>query len=255
MEELSNLKRTAVWQGDQKEAKRIWCLEQVFKVINHYLTAYRYLLNSDYFKAWCELDRADIELYFLHAHLDYSENKYNLEFIEKNINQLQKLFPYEYFASRESTINKWSCSICNQVITPRNSCSHEVGEIYNGEMCSRVAGDIEFHGIAIVKNPFDKYTVLFPEGKEYNYSMLENLMKNWTSPYDKWELQIRRDLNDEYKELGRNEPCLCKSGKKYKRCCLITGKDRHDHFKLFFLKKDPKKLNLGEKLKFNTWKN
>lgn len=28
----------------------------------------------------------------------------------------------------------------------------------------------------------------------------------------------------EYKKVGRNEPCPCGSGKKYKNCCLKTGK-------------------------------
>jgi len=35
---------------------------------------------------------------------------------------------------------KMSCSICGTPMTPRNSCSHEVGEIYDGEMCSRKVG-------------------------------------------------------------------------------------------------------------------
>lgn len=28
----------------------------------------------------------------------------------------------------------------------------------------------------------------------------------------------------EYKKVGRNDPCPCGSGKKYKNCCLKTGK-------------------------------
>lgn len=28
-------------------------------------------------------------------------------------------------------------------------------------------------------------------------------------------------MADERKELGRNEPCPCESGKKFKRCCLL----------------------------------
>lgn len=218
LDELSELKRIAVNQDDQEEAKNIWCLEQVYKVINHFLTAYKQLVDKEYYKAWCKLDRADIELHFLRRHLNYSGNKYNLEYIEKNINQLQKLFPYQLFSSRESTIKTWKCSICNEVITLRNSCGHEVGEIYNGEQCFRIAEDIEFHAIALVTNPFDKYAVLFPENKEYNYAMLESLMGNWTNPYEKWELHIRRDLTEEYKGLGRNDPCICNSGEKYKNC-------------------------------------
>lgn len=254
LEELSELKRVAVTNDDQEVAKNIWCLEQVYKITNHYLTAFKDLTDKEFFQAWCELDRADIELHFLRDHLNYSGNKYNLEFIEKNINQLQKLFPYQYFSSRESTVKNWTCSICNHLITLRNSCDHKVGEIYNGEQCVRIAGDIEFHGIALVTNPFDKYAVLFPEDKEYNYAILENLLKNWTSPYEKWKLNIVKEITDEYKDLGRNQPCICKSGKKYKNCCLKTGKDTHDHYRLLFLEKDPKKFKTMKKQVISTWK-
>ncbi|WP_251555068.1 YecA family protein [Neobacillus muris] len=255
LDQLSEFKKIAVNKGDQEEAKNIWCLEQVYKVINHFLTAYKQLEKKEYYSAWCKLERADIELHFLRRHLDYSGNKYGLEFIENIINQLQKLFPYQVFSSRESTVKKWRCSICNQVISLRNSCGHEIGEIYNGEQCFRIAEDIEFHGIAIVTNPFDKFAVLFPEGKEYNYAMLENLMKNWTNPYDKWELHIVLDLNEEFKGLGRNDPCACNSGEKYKNCCLRTGEDKHEHYKILFLEKDLKNFKRQRKQSFKTWKN
>jgi hypothetical protein len=255
LDELFELKITAVKQGDQQEAKNIWCLEQIYKVKKNFLTIYKLLVNKEFYHAWCELDRADIELYFLRKHFDYSGNQYNLEFIEQNIIQLKKLFPYQYFSSRESTVKTWRCSICSQIITLRNPCGHEVGEIYNGEQCFRSAEDIEFHGIAIVTNPFDKYAVLFLEGKEYNYAMLENLMKNWTNPYEKWVINVSRDLNEEFKGLGRNDPCVCNSGKKYKDCCLETGKDKHEHYKLLFFEKNPKKFKHMKKQTFNTWKN
>lgn len=254
LEKLSEYKRNAVNKGDQKEAKNIWCLEQVYKVKNHFLSAYKQLVGKEYYAAWCELERVDIELKFLRKHLDYSGDKYSLELIEKNTDQLQKLFPYQYFLSRESTVKKWRCSICSQTMSLRNSCGHEIGEIYNGELCNRMAEDIEFHAVAIVANPFDKYSVLFPEGKEYNYVMLENLMKNWTNPYEKWNLDITMELKEEFKNLGRNDICACNSGKKYKKCCLVTGEDKHEHYKLLFLEKDPKNFKSQAKKTYSTWK-
>ncbi|MCM3167916.1 YecA family protein [Peribacillus frigoritolerans] len=252
LEELSKLKKDAVTKGDQKEAKNIWCLEQVYKIINHYVTAFKKLKNKDYFEAWNDLDRVDIELSFLRNNLD--DDIYNLKFIEKNISQLQKLFPYKLFMSRETTVKKWSCSICNQVISLRKRCKHTVGDIYDGEMCCRVAGEIEFHGVALVTNPFDKYGVVFPKGKEYNYAILENLMKSWTNPYQEWELEITRELTEEYVGIGRNHPCICNSGKKYKNCCLKSGDNHHDHYKLVFINPDPSKLITMKKQMINSWK-
>ncbi|MEB8676915.1 SEC-C domain-containing protein [Bacillus cereus] len=255
IEALSQLKIEEVNRGNQLEAKNIWCLEQVYKVINHFITAYSQLVDKKYFQAWCELDRADIELYFLRKHLNYNGNKYNLEFIEKKIYQLQKLFPYKYFLSRESVVKNWTCSICNQKITIRHFCEHKIGEIYNGEMCGRIAGDIEFQATAIVTNPFDKYAVIFPEEKEYNYAILENLMLNWHNPFEQWTLIINKELNNEYKNLGRNDLCVCKSGNKYKNCCQNTEKDRHDHLQVLFLKKDLKNFKSMKKTTYSNWKN
>lgn len=33
----------------------------------------------------------------------------------------------------------------------------------------------------------------------------------------------------DYKKVGRNDPCPCGSGKKYKKCCLKTGKYETTH--------------------------
>lgn len=252
--ELSELKKNEVNQGNQKESKNIWCLEQVYKVIDHFLTAYKKLVDKEYYKAWCELNRAEIELHFLRKHLNYSGDLYSLEYIEKNIFQLQKLFPYQIFSSRESTVKKWRCSICKRVITLRNSCNHELGEIYNGEQCFRIVEDIEYHGVAIVTKPFDKYAVIFLEDSEYNYTFLENLMGNWENPYEKWELHTSRELIEEFKDLGRNELCKCNSGRKYKKCCLKTGKDKVNHHKLLFLEKNQKVFTHQKKQIINTWK-
>lgn len=121
-------------------------------------------------------------------------------------------------------------------------------------MCLRIAGDLEFHGIALVKDPFDKYAVLFPEEKEYNYAVLEHFLENWTDPYIKWELNIYRELNDDYKRLGRNKHCLCGSGRKYKHCCLKTGDDRHDYYDINFLDVDPSKFKPLKRITLHSWK-
>jgi len=49
-------------------------------------------------------------------------------------------------------------------------------------------------------------------------TMLDNLFGNFTRENDKL-LEIRANR----REVGRNEPCPCGSGKKYKKCCLGKG--------------------------------
>ena len=51
-----------------------------------------------------------------------------------------------------------------------------------------------------------KYTIELDREKPENISDLEMLL-SWPKP------------REAEKKVGRNEPCLCGSGKKYKKCC------------------------------------
>ncbi|HDR7986885.1 TPA: SEC-C domain-containing protein [Bacillus cereus] len=80
-------------------------------------------------------------------------------------------------------------------------------------------------------------------------------MLNWHNPFEQWTLIINKELNNEYKNLGRNDLCVCKSGNKYKNCCQNTEKDRHDHLQVLFLKKDLKNFKSMKKTTYSNWKN
>ncbi|MEO2206702.1 SEC-C metal-binding domain-containing protein [Paenibacillus pabuli] len=229
---LKSLKAIEVSHNNQFVAKEIWCIEQVYKVIQGYLTAFRNLQEKKHFDAWLAFDRADIEFSFLRKHLDFQDNKFNLQFYDKMIFQYQKLFPYQYFMSREMVVKRASCSICGETVSIRRPCGHRIGEIYNGNHCGRIIEDAEFLAIAIVTNPFDKYTVLFLEGMEYNYAMLDNLLGQISGPHDDWDLDVLKEKREEYIKIGRNQPCPCNSGEKYKHCCHNTEKELFDHYRV-----------------------
>ncbi|AIY81699.1 SEC-C motif family protein [Clostridium botulinum 202F] len=246
--ELKRLKKIAVENMKQDEAKHIWCLEKVYLAKKLFIEAFRLMKEGDFERAWNNLDRSDIELNFLKSHFDYSDNKYDLLFIENEIPKYQELFPYDLFTSRESIESDFTCSICGAKIGIRNKCEHKVGEIYNGEMCVKVVNKIELLGIAIVRKPFDKYTILHVDGIEYNYFMLENLMKYLDNPFEKWGYETEwrewNYKNDEtYKDIGRNDLCLCGSGRKFKKCCLIN-KSKVKHYKLWGECKNFNKKNI-----------
>jgi len=155
--------------------------------------------------------------------------------------------------SRESIIKKETCSICGRVNTIRNRCEHEVGELYMGEMCSRIVGDMEFIAMSIVKNPFDKYTVLFPEGMEYNYEALDTLFMGLNTPYERWDLDIEKKIKPEFAKAERNKPCPCGSGKKYKKCCWGTDSETTVHNKITLL--DNPNVKPVPYKTIGTWKN
>jgi hypothetical protein len=257
LKKLNELKKIEVEKENQENAKELWCIEQVYKVVENYLKAYEYLKNADYFNSWNSFDRADIELSFLRKHLDYKGNKYNLEFIEKNIFQFMKLFPYKVFLSRESITIKERCSICNLIVSIRKPCGHKIGEIYNGEQCCRVVEEFEILGWAMVTDPFDRYTVLFPKTDvDYNYYMLEHMMTYLKDPFEKWDLEIEKETDPRYKKLGRNDRCICDSGEKYKKCCMKddSKKKKIEHYKILFHEQNPDAIKPLSMRTFRTMK-
>jgi len=249
---IKGLKILAVEQDNQVIAKDLWCLETVYEVLKKYLTAFEKMKVHDFFEAWCSLDEADIELSFLRKHLDYETEFKNVVFIEQAISNFQKLYPYEYFMSRESVIKKERCSVCEEIVSLRSSCTHEVGEIYNGEMCNRIVEDFEFLGMAIVKNPFDKFSVIMPVEVEYNYLMLEHLIKGLSNPFDEWQVTTEERIDENYKGLGRNDKCICGSGEKYKKCCLKNKVNIFLHYQIDFIGKDSSEINELKNLRFRT---
>ena len=251
-DDLANLKRKAIENQNEEEANEIWCFERIAEIQSTYLDVFVHLKSKRYFDAWRLLERIDIELCGLRDNFNYSGDLYNIMNIERMIKEYEKLFPYQYFFSRESIVKRVKCSICNQVNTIRNHCPHEVGKLYMGEMCCNIVEDIEFLGMAIVKNPFDKFTVLFPQDLEYNYFMLDNLMPQLDSPYDRFYVEIIKQKNPKFQNIERNDKCPCGSNKKYKNCCKDTENECFDHHKIILLDKPNAKetpIICG-----NTWK-
>ncbi len=231
---LKHHKQAAVEADDQTQAKYLWCLEQIYVIKKHYLDAFSMMRSKNYSSAWRELDYADNHLYNLTRHFDISKNEFHLLFVSNTLKNMQRLYPYIWFTSREGIIKKARCTVCNKVVSIRKGCGHVVGDIYNGEMCCRTVEDYELLRISFVKNPADKYTVLRPKDMEYNYEMLEMLMGHIKKPYEEWDLVITKTLKPEYQGVRGSLQCPCGSGKKYKKCCLLTGENLMDHYQLCF---------------------
>jgi uncharacterized protein YecA (UPF0149 family) len=60
-----------------------------------------------------------------------------------------------------------------------------------------------------------------------------SMLSAYVSDYEKYlggELKFKPSRgknmrkNPEYVDVGRNDPCPCGSGKKYKKCCLDSGR-------------------------------
>lgn len=253
--EINSQLDNAKTQKNEDKSNYLWCLRQIYIIQKHYVNAIKKLKEGLYEEAWNTFDAADIALSFLEDNFDVSlqDDKYYLMFISKMIKEYQKLFPYKYFFSRECIIKAEKCSICDKPISLRHPCGHKVGKLYMGELCTRIVTDFEFVAISIVTDPFDKYAILKLQEQEYNYGMLENLMKEIDSPFDEFQIETVKVLKPEYKNIGRNEKCPCGSNKKYKKCHLGTKDELMDHHKIQLLK-HPTHNKSGFVGCFGTWK-
>ena len=64
---------------------------------------------------------------------------------------------------------------------------------------------------------FDRVTELDPETNEpFTSPVTDEDLKGVIQ----WIIDHKSTIRREKPKIGRNEPCLCGSGKKYKRCCL-----------------------------------
>jgi hypothetical protein len=157
------------------------------------------------------------------------EEEFALPFINRHVEQFQKLYPYSIFISPAILDHEVRCSICNAKISIRSGCEHEVGEIYEGVRCLRVVTKFEQIETSFVTDPVQKYSVPFmvdrKTGKSfdhYDYSVVSYVVRGLRSPFDGWSMvrTTRRQPHKRYKHVGRNAKCPCASGKKYKSCCL-----------------------------------
>mgnify|MGYP001456406963 CR=1 FL=1 len=215
--------------GDSINSTLAWCLESTLEVQQKYLSAFSLLRGEEFYKAWCELERAEIRLHGLERHFLERWAEFQLGFIREHVARWQAVYPYKLFFSPEMRIRKKRCNICKQVVGIRTNCGHRTGEIYDGEYCLREVSDMEFLGTALVSSPVQKYSVPFLVDPEtgnsvdhYDYSAPKFVFAGLSGPFDPWnyEWQVRRRPHSHYRDVGRNDPCPCESGSKYKKCCL-----------------------------------
>jgi hypothetical protein len=239
-QQLAAMKIQSVAVGDQLSAKSIWCLEVILRIQSSYILAFENLKQNNFYEAWCIFERIETNLHFLRRHFSAQNDVYKLDFIEKHIKQYQSLFPYKIFFSPGILILEAECSICGQRTSIRNPC-HFLGEIYNGEMCSRIITNAKLLEGSVVMNPVQKYSVIFPIDSDtgervdhYNYSIVKFVIDALESPFDEWDTKEtqKRQPHSRFKNIGRNGKCPCDSGEKYKNCCLKKSGVLRPHLEL-----------------------
>ena len=230
---LSSIKKRAVSDSDQLISKVAWCFEKIGKIQDKYVESFIHFSNDEFYEGWCLLETCENIIGSMDMHFHEKNNEFGIDFIRIHTKKFQSLFPYKMFIS-PAFIFKSRCSVCKKLITPRNHCGHEIGEIYNGEMCHGIVEAIEPVEVSIVENPVQKYSVIFPKGKDnYDYGVIKYIVKKIPSPWDTWDYEKSKKLVQKYKNVGRNELCPCGSGMKYKKCC-IRKEQEINHYEFRF---------------------
>ena len=179
-----------------------------------------------------------------HVHGDLHGSMSPQPAVNKHVEQFQSLFPYKVFASPGMLVKEKVCSICGDPISIRNPCGHEVGEIYDGEMCLRRITEAEVLEVSLVETPGHKYAVAFASSSEsgggikdqYNYAAVRYVIDGLRSPFDAWDLERtkRRHPHSRYYHVTQDEDCPCESGKTYEECCLSESGVLRPHLNIIF---------------------
>jgi hypothetical protein len=235
MDTIAALKREAVESADDLLAKACWCLEQIAGAQKHFEDGFAMARRDDFYGFWCQLEQCELALAFLRRHYVPEADDFGLRHMSLHVLQFQELFPYKLFISPGMVVEEAVCSICLDRIKLRGGCEHVLGEIYSGEMCSQVIRKGRLLEASLVENPVQKYSVLFGPEITYDYGAVRYVVAGLGSAWDGWSYRKRTILEaqDSFAETGRNEPCPCGSGRKYKRCCQ-TSKPERVHYDVHF---------------------
>lgn len=242
---LKELKAESLRNNDQEKAKQIWIYEQTGKAQHLYLQAYKELKNERYFSAWCDLEQCELAIKFLVRHYSIQQrDPYYLDFIREYVRKYQSIFPYKLFLSPEMVYLEKKCNICGNIVTIRKPCAHEVGEIYNGEMCCREITKVDVIGMSFVEDPAHKYSVAFAADSknnkridQYNYAALRFLISHIQFPFQPWDVKFTKRTYNKAKlnKIEADILCPCGSGKLYRDCCISQDEITIPHMEFVLL--------------------
>ena len=132
---------------------------------------------------------------------------------------------YTVFASSEYIISKSHCSICGKSMQIP-SCPHIRGHLYYGEIATELIDEIqELQAVCLVSHPEDKRCVIEisddTRSEEDKFVKLVKFLDLHLPPLQRFSVQsiVETRKREDIAKVGRNQPCSCGSGLKFKKCC------------------------------------
>jgi hypothetical protein len=251
-DQLLAFKASAVARKDEQEANRFWCVQTIVEIQRRFIGAFAKLKSGSFYDAWCEFERCEIAIGNLSAHFQIDgPDSHRLQYIRRMVDRWQSLYPYKLFASPEFLKKRIACSVCRRRITPRASCGHKKGNLYNGEMCHHIVEEMDLVSISLVEQPVQRYSVLFLESEDgtqrdhYDYGNVKFIADRVASSFYEWKYEriTRLVTAAEVAHLFADQHCPCLSGKRFGECCNNKKEFEIPHLQVTFSVPPPRELS------------
>jgi len=203
--------------------------------LSHYSKFWQFIQSSQFSASWSTLQDLQDALRTLFRFAKQS-NIIAIRFIERQCEHLESLYPYRVFASVEAVYDSLECSICGRDLADPD-CAHLPGDLYYGKVACGIVRDVrQLLAVSLVENPMDKRCIVsFPDEAAHFplVDYLRSLVEEGTLEplcFQRVEKKTLLLSASDLKGLGRNAPCPCGSGLKFKKCCLPKGGVERPHF-------------------------
>lgn len=208
----------------------LFVLDCYIDFLESYAGLWKKIAEEEYSSSWTSLQDA-----FDSLRLVRKFSSLDISLFENQLTELEKAYPYNIFMSVGMTVEMFECSICGIDIDSQ-ACIHRRGQLYRGKMAVAVARNItDLDHVSLVEDPEDKRCVMTYEDGSPAFDVVRciaRLLKArqmHISQFGTLAFSKRKLPNPEYRRQGRNSPCFCDSGKKFKFCCLGKAYVEKDH--------------------------
>jgi hypothetical protein len=208
----------------------LYVLGAYFRLLARYAEVWEHIINQRFASSWVSLQDAldSLRAIKLLSAIDVG-------YFEMQLTNLEEAYPYRVFFSIGAVASRIECSICGKDIDSLE-CAHRRGQLYAGEMaCGIIRAFTRLDHVSMVTNPDDKRCVVeIPDASE-QFKLLRYLsalvreQKLRISEFERIRFSKRRVPNPAFRKVGRNDPCFCGSGRKFKTCCIDKMHVEGDH--------------------------
>lgn len=222
---FQEIKEIAVENNDERLANAQYVFKEYFLLFCELIKYFNKLKSKDYRDSWNKLQECFEIIKDISKFTD-EENRFELPELYDLLLEYEALYPYKLFCSSEYVIEKATCSICGKSVLGLD-CPHIKGELYWGEPARHNITKIkEFQAIALVSHPEDKRCIIQMADENLSeaekFKKLDSFLQLKLPFLQTFIIQSKTESRKDpkYKNIGRNDLCLCGSGKKFKKCCI-----------------------------------